>query len=120
MARAILGDGKSSRRRWIIAVVIISMLVSILAASSHYHLRRSRVLAFPLPHSDLGHAKTIDIKEFVKPKGVKIVGLVFYGRRNRVEMLRCYLEVITDPQHHFIATHTNLNTAQSGRQRRLA
>jgi len=34
----------------------------------------------------------IQIKEFVKPKDIKIVGLVFYGRKNRVEMLRCYLE----------------------------
>lgn len=97
MAGAILGDSKSSCRRWIIAFLVFAMLASILAASSHYHLGRPRVLAFPLPHSDLGHSEMIQIKEFVKPKDIKIVGLVFYGRKNRVEMLRCYLEVSESP-----------------------
>jgi hypothetical protein len=94
MAGAILsGDPKSSRRRWIIALVIFSVLAIMLAATSRYHLQRPREFAFPLPNSDLGHSRLIEIKEFVKPKDVTIVGLVFFGRKNRVEMLRCYLEV---------------------------
>jgi hypothetical protein len=94
MAGAILnGDRKSSRRRWFIALITFSLVAILLAATTRYHLRRPREFAFPLPDSDLGHSKLIEIKEFVKPKDVTIVGLVFFGRKNRVEMLRCYLEV---------------------------
>jgi hypothetical protein len=31
--------------------------------------------------------------DFRKPPGLKIVGLVFYGRREFVEILNCYLQV---------------------------
>jgi hypothetical protein len=100
MAGAILsGDPKSSRRRWIIALVTFSVLAILLAATSRHHLQRPRELAFPLPDSHLGHSKLIEIKEFVKPKDVTIVGLVFFGRKNRVEMLRCYLEVSAHLSH---------------------
>jgi hypothetical protein len=50
-------------------------------------------MAFPTPHSEHGFAPKINIKEFTKPKGVKVIGLVFFGRRNRVEMLKCFIEV---------------------------
>ena len=94
MAGAILNrDRISSRRRWIIALIIFALIAITLAATSRYHLRRTREFAFPVPHSDIGHSKIIQIKEFVKPKDVTIIGLVFFGRKNRVEMLRCYLEV---------------------------
>jgi hypothetical protein len=85
MARAILsGDRKSWRRRWVIALLTFSFIAILLAAMSRYHLRRPREIAFSLPDSE---------KEFVKPKNGTVVGLVFFGRKNRVEMLRCYLEV---------------------------
>jgi phosphoribosyl 1,2-cyclic phosphodiesterase len=86
-------DRISSRRRWIIALIIFSLIAITLTATSRYHTGRARELAFPVPHSDIGHSKIIEVKEFVKPKDVTIIGLVFFGRRNRVEMLRCYLEV---------------------------
>ena len=50
-------------------------------------------MAFPTPHSEHRYAQKIHVKEFVKPKGVKIIGLVFFGRRSRVEMLKCFIEV---------------------------
>lgn len=94
MAGAILsGDRKSSRRRWVIVLLTFSFIAILLAATSRYHLRRPREIAFPLPDSELGHSKFIEFKEFVKPKNVTVVGLVFFGRKNRVEMLTCYLEV---------------------------
>jgi hypothetical protein len=94
MAGAILKrDRISSRWRWIIALTIFSLIAITLIATSHYHVERSGEFAFPVPHSDIGHSKMIEIKEFVKPKNVTIIGLVFFGRKNRVEMLRCYLEV---------------------------
>jgi hypothetical protein len=86
-------DRISSRRRWIIALFIFSLIVITLTATPRYRLGRSREFAFPVPHSDTGYSKMIEIKEFVKPKNVTIIGLVFFGRKNRVEMLRCYLEV---------------------------
>ena len=94
MAGAMLNrDRISLRRRWIIALIIFSLIAITLTATPRYHVGRSREFAFPLPHSDIGHSKMIEIKEFVKPKNVTIIGLVFFGRKNRVEMLRCYLEV---------------------------
>jgi phosphoribosyl 1,2-cyclic phosphodiesterase len=100
MAGAILNrDRISSQRRWIIALFIFSLIAITLIATSRYHLGRSREFAFPVPHSDIGHSKIIEIKEFLKPKDVTIIGLVFFGRKNRVEMLRCYLEVSAQLEH---------------------
>ena len=94
MAGAMLNrDRIPSRRRWIIALIIFSLIAITLTATRRYHVGRSREFAFPVPHSDIGYSKLIEIKEFVKPKDVTIIGLVFFGRKNRVEMLRCYLEV---------------------------
>ena len=94
MAGAILNSDRiSSRRRWIIALIVFLIIAITLGAASRHHLGRPHELAFPVHDSDVGHSKLVEIKEFVKPKDVTIVGLVFYGRKNRVEMLRCYLEV---------------------------
>jgi phosphoribosyl 1,2-cyclic phosphodiesterase len=94
MASAIRNrDRIFSPRRWVIALIIFSLIAITLTATSRYHLGRAREFAFPVPHSDIGHSKIIEIKEFLKPKDVTIIGLVFFGRKNRVEMLRCYLEV---------------------------
>ena len=95
------GDKKTTRRRWLVALTLLTFIVISLIATSQWHRRRPR--EFPLPGTDFGHAPSIQIKEFVKPKGVKIVGLVFFGRRNRVEMLRCYIEVC--------ATYLDVSTA---------
>ena len=88
-------DRISPRRRWIIALIIFSLIAITLTATPRYHVGRPREFAFPVPHSDIGHSKMIEIKEFVKPKDITIIGLVFFGRKDRVEMLRCYLEVST-------------------------
>ena len=94
MASAILGgDRRLARRRWTIVLLTFSFIAILLAATSRYHLQRRRDIAFPLPGQELGHSKFIEFKEFVKPNNITVVGLVFFGRKNRVEMLRCYLEV---------------------------
>jgi hypothetical protein len=94
MASAILsGDHRLARRRWTIALLTFSFIAILLAATSRYHLQRPREMAFPLPGQELGHSKFIEFKEFVKPNNITVAGLVFFGRKDRVEMLRCYLEV---------------------------
>ena len=40
---------------------------------------------------NIAHLK--EVAKWEKPKGMKIVGLVFYGRRRYVEILDCYLKV---------------------------
>lgn len=81
-----------SRPRWafVVALAVVTFVGLFLVGGS----RRDRgELAFPLPGTATGFAASIDIHDFVKPSGVKIIGLVFFGRKDRVEMLRCYLEV---------------------------
>lgn len=90
---------KNPRRRWIIIVSCLSLLALIfftLPITSTSALKDVVPLPLgssnnePLPTS-LPHAPSL--AGFVKPEGVKIVGLVFYGRKSRVEIMRCYLEV---------------------------
>ena len=84
-------DKDTKRRRWFITVAVFIALAIILAATNHYKNNYGE-LAFPTPQAPSGHSTKLEVKEFVKPKGIKIIGLVFFGRKNRVEMLRCYLE----------------------------
>lgn len=86
-------DGKTSRRRWFIVAVFFTLVALIIATANHYRQNHYGEINFPTPESVSGFAKDVRIKEYVKPEGVKVIGLVFYGRRNRVEILRCYLEV---------------------------
>ena len=110
MAGAILNSDRiSSRRRWIIALIVFLVIAITLGTASRHHLRRSRELAFPLHGSDVGHSKLVEIKEFVKPKDVTIIGLVFYGRKNRVEMLRCYLEVSASVPYNKACVRSNVH-----------
>lgn len=91
MAGALLhGDGSKAKRRWFILIVLFTIIAALLSGGYHYKTNYYGQLAFPTPH---GYAKDLTVKEFVKPDNVKIIGLVFFGRRNRVEMLRCFLEV---------------------------
>ncbi|RMD41666.1 hypothetical protein DV735_g3432, partial [Chaetothyriales sp. CBS 134920] len=40
----------------------------------------------------LGFSADMGVKEFRKPEGIKVIGLVFFGRRDRVEIMKCFLE----------------------------
>src|ERR1700722_11175932 len=87
------GDRGQTRRRWVIIGTILSVLILVFTFAPPFRSRHHGEMAFPTPHSDHEYAPKVQIKEFVKPKGVKIIGLVFFGRRNRVEMLKCFIEV---------------------------
>lgn len=94
MAGPILhSDGNNSRRRWILVVVVFAILALIISSISHYRQNYYGELSFPTPDSHTGYSKDLQVKEFVKPVGIKIIGFVFFGRRSRVEILRCFLEV---------------------------
>lgn len=86
-------DAKHSRRRWIIAILIFVVLAALITTLTHYRRDHYGELRFPTSHAEPGFAKDLRIEEFIKPEGVKIIGLVFFGRKNRVEILRCFLEV---------------------------
>jgi hypothetical protein len=87
------GDRGKTPKRWLIVGTILSILILIFTFTPPFRPRHHGEMAFPTPHSEHGYAQKIHVKEFVKPKGVKIIGLVFFGRRNRVEMLKCFIEV---------------------------
>ena len=84
-------NNDTKRRRWFTIVAVFLVLAILLAGGNHYRNNYGE-LAFPTSDGPTGHSTKLENKEFTKPKGIKIIGLVFFGRRNRVEMLRCYLE----------------------------
>lgn len=86
-------DATNSRRRWFVVVLVFAVLATIIGTATHYRQNYSGDLAFPLPDGPTGFSKDLKVGEFVKPEGVKIIGFVFFGRRSRVEILRCFLEV---------------------------
>ena len=92
---------KAIPRRWLIAIITFAVLIFMIAAGAQYRHGHPRQRAFPIIVPHLEFADQISVKEFVKPPDVTIVGLVFFGRKNRVEMLRCYLEVSSRPTSKF-------------------
>ncbi|KIX02836.1 uncharacterized protein Z518_08779 [Rhinocladiella mackenziei CBS 650.93] len=85
-------DSKSSRRRWLIGIVVFTIIAILITTSAHFRGNSYGDLSFPAPGSETGSPRTLRLKEFIKPEGIKIIGLVFFGRKNRVEILRCFLE----------------------------
>ncbi|KAJ9609654.1 hypothetical protein H2200_005982 [Cladophialophora chaetospira] len=82
-------------RRWLAAAFIIASCALMLLIYQLYFHEPRQSLAFPISHSPTGSSKDLRLLEFPKPHlqdGVKIIGLVFFGRKDRVEILRCYLE----------------------------
>jgi hypothetical protein len=90
------GKSPSLTRRWII-VALSSALALVFLLSYHFSAPPNPPSITPsrLPQSQPG-IETCSNKAVAfnpqKPKDVKIVGLVFFGRKSRVEILRCYLE----------------------------
>jgi len=85
-------DAKYSRRRWIIAILIFVVLGTLITTLTHYRRDHYGELRFPISHAEPGFTKDLRVEEFIKPEGVKIIGLVFFGRKSRVEIMRCFLE----------------------------
>jgi len=67
-------------------------LLFFLSLTSHLRPSRPEHLEFPVSLAT-SFAESPAAPRFVKPANLTVVGLVFYGRKSRVEMLRCYLEV---------------------------
>ena len=88
-------DKQNSRRRGVIVAAAFTLILLILTATSHYraprrhHLEQSIDYAPPAADPE----KTVSVPHFTKPQDVVIVGYVFFGRKSRVEILRCYIEV---------------------------
>ncbi|KIW17200.1 hypothetical protein PV08_04391 [Exophiala spinifera] len=85
-------DGKYSRRRWIVGILAFLTFAVLVISFTHYRRNYYGEMSFPTSHIETEFTKDLRVKEFIKPEGVKVVGLVFFGRKNRVEILRCFLE----------------------------
>ncbi|RMZ92556.1 hypothetical protein DV736_g220, partial [Chaetothyriales sp. CBS 134916] len=61
---------------------------------NHYKSNYYGEAVFPLspPPPPPVFTTSLGVKEFRKPEGIKVIGLVFFGRRDRVEILKCFLE----------------------------
>jgi hypothetical protein len=100
-------DKQTSRRRWVIVAAVITVIIFLFSATSQYYPRLPHHLDHPPPPQSPDHLskpiedapapatppKPIASPQFVKPKDIPIVGFIFFGRKSRVEILRCYVEV---------------------------
>lgn len=94
MAGPILhSETSKSRRRWLVILTCLAVVALLISFATHYRQNYYGQLSFPSPDSHTGYSNDLQVKEFVKPPGIKIIGFVFFGRRSRVEILRCFLEV---------------------------
>lgn len=85
------------KRSTLYALVALSLLNVFLLTNTLYRARSSgpkdstrtaQINPFHLP-GNVNASET----EFTKPENIIISGFVFYGRRDRVEAMRCYVEV---------------------------
>jgi hypothetical protein len=84
----------SSKRkhRWYLGLGLFSIFVLFFLTTAHFRSPRLSHLEYPLSDFPSDTSKSIAVPQFVKPDNITIIAFVFFGRRNRVEMLRCYLE----------------------------
>jgi hypothetical protein len=81
----------TSMRRSLAAALLAALSLVILISYYLFDLQ-SRESSFPSPESVTGFSTDLTVWGFDKPEDIKVIGLVFFGRRSRVEILRCYLE----------------------------
>ncbi|KIW66734.1 hypothetical protein PV04_06034 [Phialophora macrospora] len=85
--------GNNSRVRRSLAVALVGALCfAILVLHRLRELHSQRPLSFPTSESATGFSNDLRVWQFDKPDDVKVIGLVFFGRKSRVELLRCYIE----------------------------
>lgn len=95
------------KSKWSIALIGTLFAILFISLTAHFRPTKPQHLEFPpIPGGAPVYPTSAD--KFVKPENVTIVGLVFYGRRNRVEMLRCYLEVRRSLPEIPVDPHNNL------------
>lgn len=82
---------KGIPRRWITGILVCSFFILLIALTTRWRYS-SREIKFPIPIPTQELVKQVQIEDFVKPQDVTVVALVFFGRKNRVELLRCYIE----------------------------
>lgn len=91
----VLFDPGRLQRRWQLLILIsLLSIIIILFFSNDRPLPPPKDLVNPLPISQLGvshHNQGIP-NSLIKPPDVKVIGLIFFGRKDRVQILRCYLE----------------------------
>ena len=100
------GDRQTSRRRWVVVAAVFTLILLLFTVSSQYRSSQPHDLEHrpPQPPSHTAQpasqassqpspVKPVPDPQFTKPKDVPIVGFIFFGRRSRVEILRCYIEV---------------------------
>ena len=81
--------GMMGRRQYLGLAAFV--LVAMLAAISHHRYSRIDLASSGSLSATTTHLVPAPVS-YTKPKDVKIIGLVFFGRRKRVELLRCFIE----------------------------
>ena len=90
-----LFDFARLQRRWqLLTLTVILSITVFLFFSVDKQGPPPREIADPVPLSHLGVSihNQISPNRQLKPKDVRIIGLVFFGRKDRVQIMKCYLE----------------------------
>ena len=81
------------RNKWYIGLGAFSILLFFLLTTAHFRSsRRPPRFEYPIDNFPTETTQALQVPHLVKPDNVTIVAFVFFGRKSRVEMLRCYLE----------------------------
>lgn len=85
--------------RWIAGLCLIVLLTSLVVFYRSSSSISSESISFPFSHAPalkpyVAHSPAFQHVEngLIKPEHTPVIGLIFYGRRDRVEILQCYLE----------------------------
>lgn len=91
-----LADQPTPRQRFLKGALRVLVIVALIVAT---------ITTICMLHNPpLGHLQRPAAPIRVIPKDFRTVGLIFYGRRSRVEILQCYLQVcmfLLDLKAHF-------------------
>jgi hypothetical protein len=102
---SIVRNSKLSVYHLIACAAIFAVSGLLYLSQHHFHLRAYLPSKPPLAYIHPPAPPPLDAQagynayngDFRKPPGLKIVGLVFYGRKEFVEILNCYLQVRASP-----------------------
>lgn len=87
-----LFDASRLPRRWLL--LIVTLMLSVVLFLYYEYKEQSHTVQQANPSSALGSDVHVPGHDhgLVKPQGIKIIGLVFFGRKDRVQILKCFLE----------------------------
>lgn len=94
MLKSIFDHNRLPRRWQLLVLFTLLGIITLFFLSNNHRITPPKYTSEPLPISQLGvslHNLGV-ANRLIKPQDVKVIGLIFFGRKDRVQILKCYLE----------------------------